>query len=49
MFPLKYLGGGFGTNSIILPNAEFFLIFLKKFLMNKFFCQGFNEKSFGIF
>jgi hypothetical protein len=29
MFPLKYLGGGFGTNRIILPNAEIFKIFKK--------------------
>jgi hypothetical protein len=29
MFPLKYLGGGFGTNCIIVPNAEFFLKILK--------------------
>lgn len=38
MFPLKYLIG-FGTNCIIVRNAEILKIKPKKFLNNKFFVK----------
>jgi hypothetical protein len=45
MFPLKYLVG-FGTNCIIVRNAENFRnIKQKKILKEKVFCQGFNMKN----